>query len=128
MPLLILVWFGALSLIILLIAEEASAQQIVMLSAAMIGAVRILAYYRKEIAQDLAKLFPFITLSVFLLSPGAFDLSSSINQLREIPALFNNILGFLAVVVIVEIVLRTIYTLVDFSTSGSAPGTIKTEE
>jgi hypothetical protein len=114
MPILILLWFTALSVILLLIAEEGSVAGVLLLTAAMVSAVRILAYFRKEISQDLAKLFPFITLSVFLLTPGAFDAIAFFEKLKQIPSLLGSILVFLLVVVCVEIVLRLFYTIFQF--------------
>jgi len=118
MPFLIFVWFAALSIFTLLITSERTVVQILMLSASLILAIRILAYTNQEISRDLAKLFPFITLSVFLLTPGSFDLSNSLSKLGSIQGLFTNILYFLLVVFAVEILLRVASTVVQFSRSA----------
>ena len=113
MPFLILLWFAALSIIILVIAPERTAVQILTLTAAMVIAIRILAYWHShsEIAKELAKLFPLITLSVFILSPGDFNITGALNRLGEIPSLFGSIFYFLLVIFIVEIILRFFYTI-----------------
>src|SRR3989344_2438759 len=61
-PFLIILWFTGLSIVLLLIAER-PINEILFISAALIGAIRILAYYKVEMSKDLAKLFPLITLS-----------------------------------------------------------------
>ncbi|MBU0466348.1 MAG: hypothetical protein KJ718_06160 [Nanoarchaeota archaeon] len=114
MPVIIVLWFAALAIILLLIAKEQSIGYILWLSASMIGAIRILAYIRGEIAKDLAKLFPFITLSIFLLSPGEFNLNVIIEKVRTIPDLLTHIFSFIFVVLVVEIILRVFYTVYEF--------------
>jgi len=114
MPFLLVLWFTGLSLVLLLIAKERSVTDVLFISAALIGAIRILAYYKGEIAKDLAKLFPFITLSIFLLSPGAFDFSNLFSQLAVIPQLIDSIFSFVLIISLLEIVLRVFYTVFEF--------------
>jgi hypothetical protein len=113
MPFLIMLWFGALAVVILLISER-PASEVLMISAAIIGAVRILAYYRKEISQDLAKLFPFVVMSALLLSPKALDGENVLANAAGIPSLAVNIFYYLIVVYAIEFVMRLFYTLYDF--------------
>jgi len=110
LPFLISLWFAALSIFLLLIAERA-AGQVLFITAALIIAIRILAYSHTEISKDLAKLFPFITISVFLLSPASFEFNNVLLRLGEIPSLFSNLFFFLIVMVGVEIIMRLTYTL-----------------
>lgn len=111
MPLLIFFWFAALSFVLLLIAEESSVQSILFLTAVMIAAIRILAYYHGEIAKDLAKLFPFITLSIFLLTPNNFNLTFIGERFREIPLLVDQAFSFFIIIFIVELILRIVSTI-----------------
>jgi hypothetical protein len=122
MPILIFVWFTALSIVLLLIANERTISQILLLTGAMVAGIRILAYYKSGISQDLAKLFPFITLSVFLLSPTAFSVADIIARTAEIPTLLFDVLSFILVIVVIEIILRIIYTIKDFwKSEGPVP-------
>ena len=123
MPFLILVWFTALAFIILVIADQQSVQGVLFLSAVLIGAIRILAYVHKEIAQDLAKLFPFITLSIFLLSPGAFNLEGVFLRAAGLGILFDQVFAFFFVIFVVEIILRLGSTVRSFWRSGE-PGPV----
>jgi hypothetical protein len=115
MPALILLWFTLLSVILLVLASERGASELLFLSGAMVLAIRLLAYHNEEISKDLAKLFPFIALSIFILTPTAFEVSSFLNNLKEIPSLFNEILYFLIVIFVVEILLRIIYTIFELA-------------
>ena len=53
-PIIIVLWFAALAIVLMLIAESYSIDQVLLVSAAIIGAIRILAYYKGEISKDLA--------------------------------------------------------------------------
>ncbi|MFH1290223.1 MAG: hypothetical protein ABIH92_02325 [Nanoarchaeota archaeon] len=114
MPILIILWFVGLAIVLLLIAKGQTIGYILWLSASMIGAIRILAYIRGEISKDLAKLFPFITLSIFLLSPGEFSLDILWGKVQTIPSLLSHVFSFIFVVIIVEVILRILYTIYEF--------------
>ena len=122
MPILILIWFTIFSIVLLLLGAEREAIQLLLLSGAMVLAIRILAYYNEEISKELAKLFPFIALSVFLLTPRALGSVSFLESLKQIPLLFDNILYFLVVIFSVEIVLRVVYTLYELATGKEEVG------
>ncbi len=121
-PIFIALWAAALSAILLLITKQRSIDEILMISVAMIGAVRILAYYKKEVAIDLSKLFPFVVLTVFLLEPGALSVQSTILKFGEIPLLLNSFAFFLLVVFVIELFLRLLYTIFEFWSSEDDSG------
>ncbi|MDO8564005.1 MAG: hypothetical protein Q7R87_03270, partial [Nanoarchaeota archaeon] len=112
MPLLIVLWFAALSVVILVISPESQIGHILFLSASLVSAIRILAYSNSELATELAKLFPFITLSVFLISPTGLAFLDINKQLSEIPFLFADVFYFLFAIFIIEVVLRLIYSII----------------
>ena len=113
MPILIVLWFAALSLVMLSIAEQGtSTSEILLISAAVIAAIRILAYFKGEIARELGKLFPFIALSVFLLTLGNLSNAQIIySQVKEIPSFSDQIFSFIVVIFFVEIILRIIHAI-----------------
>ena len=114
MPFLLMLWFAGLAIVLLLIAPERGADEIVFISAALVATIRVLAYFKGEISKDLAKLFPFIALSLFLLSPQVFDLGNTIAQLSAIPSVLNNLFSFILVIFLLEIFLRVIYAIFQF--------------
>lgn len=114
MPFLITLWFAGLSIVLLLIAEERSLQGILLIAGVFIATIRILAYHREEIAKDLAKMFPFMALSIFLLSPRTLDVAMILGKLKEIPLLFSNVVYFLIIIFMIEIVLSILYAIYDF--------------
>jgi len=118
MPLLIIFWYAALAFVLFVIASEVSVGGILFVSAVIIGAIRLLAYFHSEIAKDLAKMFPFIALSVFLLSfesiGKVFDFSDVTAKLSQIPQFTAEIFSFILVVFVIEIVLRFIFSVYEF--------------
>lgn len=114
MPFLIALWFSGLAFVLILIAKERPIGDVLLIAAAFVSAIRVLAYYKGEISKDLAKLFPFMALSIFLLSPGQFDLQSVISHIQEIPSSLTIILSYISVVFIIEIILRVLSTIYNF--------------
>jgi hypothetical protein len=114
MPLIIIIWFAALSVMLLLINEKYNVGQVLMVGAAVVGAVRILAYYNEDAAEEVAKIVPFTALALFLLSSINITFSQVFTQLEEVPALLGSIFWYIMVVVAVEAVLRIAYTTKDF--------------
>jgi len=112
LPFLIFFWFAVLALIIILLSEEQTGQQILIVSAAIVASIRMLAYYKEDLSRDLAKMFPFTVLVIFILTPSFFSVERVITRLSEVPPFFTNVLFFLFFIVAIEILLRIIDTLI----------------
>lgn len=110
MPIFVLFWFFVLAIFILLLSQNLSIANIVFISYALVAAIRVCSYISEDLARDLAKLFPFVLLSVFLLTPGFFN-ANLLYKLTEIPLLASTILNYLLVVFMVETGLRFLYLL-----------------
>ncbi len=106
MPALIFFWFGILALIILVLSESLDIGQVIIVSAAMVAAIRILAYYEEDLSKDMAKMFPFTILAIFILSPEFFSLERVVDNLTLIPELFVKVMYFLVLIVAIEFILR----------------------
>ncbi len=110
MPALILVWYIVLSIILLLLVPDRAMGQLLLLTGSLVMAIRILSYIKEEISKELAKLFPFIAVSIYLLNPDIFTKFDFFDKLNEIPVLFENIVFFLVSISVLEIILRISYT------------------
>lgn len=111
-PFLMLLWFSGFSVILFLLAKEGqSADYILLVAAALIGATRILAYISSEISSDLAKLFPFVALSLVILTPGEFSFDILVDNFKTVPLLLGHVYSYLIVLAAVEVVMRIFYTL-----------------
>lgn len=113
LPVLIFFWFAVLALIILILSENLAAIQIITLSAAMVAAIRMLSYYEEDLSKDLAKIFPFTFLAIFIINPGFFSLERVLSNLAEIPSFLSSIVLFLVLIIVVEIVLRFSEVVID---------------
>ncbi len=112
-PFFILIWSIAMAIAIFLVSDRGTSE-IMFLTGVLIISIRILSYIQKDIAGDLAKLFPFVTISVFLLYSDVFNSVKVFSQIKEIPLLLSNIYLYFITIFVVEIGLRVIDTIVDF--------------
>ncbi len=111
LPVLVFFWFVVLAFMLLLLSEDQPVNQILLVSAAVVGAVRVTCYFKEDLARDLGKLFPLTVLSIFLLSPDFLRFSSVLEKLAEVPLFLTHTLFYLVFVICFEIFIRAIYTL-----------------
>ncbi len=114
LPIFVFFWFTVLSFLLLLLSKDQPVNQILLISAAVVGAVRVTSYFREDLSRDLAKMFPFAVLTIFLLSPNFLEFASVLRKLSQIPYFINHIFFYLVFVTFSEIVIRLLYTLVFF--------------
>jgi len=106
LPILVAIWFTILGLFLIVLSKEQSVQQILLITAAIVSATRITSYISSDLSKDLAKMFPFTMLAIFLLSPDFFSLNELIPRFLEIPDFLHNIFFYLVVIIIIEFILR----------------------
>ena len=106
LPVLTFFWFAVLAILILVLAKGLDAATILLISAALVAAVRITSYVSEDLSKDLAKMLPFTLLAIAITTAGFFDVSALILRVKEIPSLFSNIPFYLLFIVIIELVMR----------------------
>ncbi len=112
LPIFVFFWFTVLSFLLLLLSKDQSLQQILLVAAAIIGAVRVTSYFKEDLSRDLAKMFPFTVLAIFLLSPNFLEFGLVLEKLIQLPDFFHHIFFYLFFVVSFEILIRVIYTVI----------------
>ncbi len=112
LPIFVFFWYVVLAFLLLLLSQNQPLQQILLVSAAIVGAIRITSYFNEDLSKDLAKMFPFTALAIFLLSPNILNFGSIVEKLIEIPSFINHILFYLIFVIVFEIIIRFVYTLI----------------
>ena len=117
-PVVITVWFGIFSILLLVLVKEQTVATKLLISAGVIGAIRIAAYFNEDLSRDLAKMFPFTLLSVAILTPGFFDISATISRVSEIWPLITSVFYYAIFIAIIEFVLRIFHTAYHAITSG----------
>lgn len=111
LPFLVLFWFTVFSVFFLVLSKSQSTEQILLITAAIIASTRITAYISMNLSRDLAKIFPFTVMILFLLDPEFFSIDAFFEKIIEIPSLFNNILTFIIFIFVIELILRAFYSL-----------------
>lgn len=106
LPIIILFWFIIFALFLILMTKDIPVETILMLSATIVGVIRMTAYYKEDLSKEIAKLFPLTLLAVAMTTQGLFDFSKIFPQFAQIPSLFGNIITYLIFIVVLEILLR----------------------
>lgn len=107
LPFLIFFWFTIFTLFLAFLAEGSqTTQNILVISAMIVSAIRVTSYYKEEISDELAKMLPFTFLAVSILTPGSLNAQNVIGRISEIPVFFDLILKYLIFIITLEIILR----------------------
>ena len=105
-PFLIFFWFAVFALVILIFSDGLSVHQTLLLSAAIVGSIRLCAYYSQDLAREVAKLLPLTILGIMILTPGFLSIERAVNSLGQVPEFILTVGYYLAVIITLEIVLR----------------------
>ena len=114
LPFFIFFWFAVFALIIFVMLEESSVSTALNLAAAVIVAIRILAYHRKELAEELAKLFPLTVLVVFVTRAEITPLGSLVDAIVQLPQFLGSIAYYFLLIAAFELLMRILDTLFDY--------------
>ena len=106
LPFLIFFWFAIFTIFLIFLTENLEIQNLLIISATIIAAIRMTSYYNENLSKDLAKLLPFTLLAVSVLSPDFFNIERIISHFSRIPEFFNQIIIYLLFIIILEIILR----------------------
>jgi len=105
-PLFIFFWFGVISMILIVLSDVQDTAQILLVAMALVASIRVTAYYNEDLSKDLAKMFPFALLAVFLLDVTKFSYATFIYQLQSLPGMWKVMMYYLAFAIILEFVMR----------------------
>lgn len=117
-PFIIFFWFTILSLFLLVLSKDQNVSQILLISTAIVAATRLTAYYSEDLSKDLAKMFPFTLLGIFILDPDFFSLQEIVGRFLSIPSLLRTIFIYLVFIFFIEAIIRFLATIMDFFKSG----------
>ena len=106
LPFLIFFWFSIFALFLIFLTEGVSLQNLLIVSAVIVSAIRMASYYNEDLSKDLAKLLPFTLLAISLLDPSFFDIERIFNRFSELSNFFGEIIIYFIFIAILEIILR----------------------
>ncbi len=102
-------WFAVLTLILTFLSKEQSFTEILVMALATVSAIRVTSYYNEALSTDLAKILPLAILSLFVVNTSFFSVSDSLDTLLEAENYTDNILYYLAFLILLEFTLRIIF-------------------
>ena len=102
------------TLFLIFLTDNLELGALLLISAAIIAAIRMASYYHEDLSKDLAKLFPFTLLAISILNPNFFSIERILNQFKEIPAFFNEIVIYLVFIIFLETILRFVDFIFSF--------------
>ena len=106
LPFLIFFWFAIFTTFLIFLTEGLETHTILIIAAVIIGAIRMTAYYKEDLAKDLAKLLPFTLLAISMTKPGFFNFERILGKVTELKAFTGEIFQFLLFIILLEIILR----------------------
>ena len=131
-PILILFWSAIIAIFLVALSKNSSPETILIVSVAIVGAVRVAAYYNEELSQEVAKLIPFTVLAVFLMDFSYFSVNQSLDAAKNMLLSWESLLYYLLFVIILEAVLRFIlfsYTKIKYSVGyDESPKPVKADD
>ncbi len=119
-PLIVFFWFAILAIALIMLSEGQEIANILMISGAVVASVRMTSYYSNELSEELAMMFPLLIPIYFILEPGFFSIGRLFTQFNEIPGMFQHILIYLGIIVVVELVLRLLFLIGNFGESSES--------
>lgn len=105
-PFLAFFWFAILTVLLSFLAKKQTAETVLLVSIAVVAAVRITSYYDEDLSRDLAKILPFALLGVFLVDLSYFSVPATLSTLQETLGQWRTMVYYLVFVIILELVLR----------------------
>ncbi|MEA3329591.1 MAG: hypothetical protein U9Q06_02495 [Nanoarchaeota archaeon] len=110
LPIVVFFWFFVMAMLIFILATDLQGTPgtVLFISSAIIGAIRITAYYNEDLSKDLAKMFPFTILAIALVTPGFLEIST-LQGVGQIGSLMSNIFVYLIVIIVLEFILRMLF-------------------
>jgi hypothetical protein len=110
LPFLVFFWFAIFTGFLIVLTENIDVQTILLMSAMIIGAIRVTSYipnYGEALSKELAKLVPFALLAFGLINANVLSNAELVlTKFQAIPPAFGPILTYLSFIFILEIVLR----------------------
>ena len=109
LPFLIFLWFAIFAILLILLTDSLEVKGVILLSATIIGAIRMLSYipkYGQSLAKEVAKLLPFTLLAISMTKTNFFNFSRIIDQVGQLPEFFNSIAIYILFIIFLEVVLR----------------------
>ncbi len=108
LPFVVFIWFTVLALIIFFIRDSSTPTITLQFAAAIIAAIRILAYHKEEIAEEIAKLLPLAILVVAVSEGEMPVIERIISAASKFPEFMSSIVVYFLFIAGLEFLMRII--------------------
>ncbi|MFH1409628.1 MAG: hypothetical protein ABIH34_06990 [Nanoarchaeota archaeon] len=105
-PLFSFFWFLVMSLLLVFLSKNYGVEQILLVAMALVGSIRVTAYYSEDLSKDLSKMIPFAMLGVFIVDGTYFTWAQAMEDLGQMVFHIKEIFYYLAFVIALEFFLR----------------------
>lgn len=105
-PTFVFFWFVVLAFLLSLMARNQSVDSVLLAAMAVVGSIRICAYYNQALSTDLAKILPFALLGITLIDRSLVNIPTSSTNLEEAVEYWETMVYYMAAVVILEVIMR----------------------
>lgn len=105
-PAFVFFWFVVLAFLLSLMARNQSVDSVLLAAMAVVGSIRLCAYYNQTISTDLAKILPFALLGITLIDRSLVNIPTSSTNLEEAVEYWETMVYYMAAVVILEMTMR----------------------
>ena len=107
LPFVVFLWFGVFTIFLILLTNNLGLETILIISVTIVAAIRMTAYYKQDLARDLAKLIP-LTLMTVAIVQGIFDTQKILGQISMISNMVSEIWIYILFIIIIEFLLRVL--------------------
>ncbi len=113
LPFMISIWIVVFSAFLILLNSNMSVFNATLLSAAIIAAVRIIAYIKEDFAVTIATIVPFSLLALALADIDSITINGVITQAKQIYLVIPAASYFFIFIIIIELIMRSINLLMN---------------
>jgi len=105
-------WFAVLTIILAFLSQDRPFLEVLLVALATVGAIRATSYYSEDLSRDLAKILPFAVLAIFLINAQFFEVSESLDVLKNADDHRETIFYYLVALIALEFALRLAMTAI----------------
>jgi hypothetical protein len=111
-PVIVFFWFAILAMLLGFLGKHQTTESILLVSIALVSAIRIAAYYSEDLSRDLAKMLPFALLGIYLVDQSYFEFEVSLELLKSVPEYWRLLVYYFAFIIALEFILRILHNIV----------------
>jgi len=110
-PFVAFLFFTGFSMVLMFLTNDSDLGVILSTSFAVIMAIRVTAYYSKDLAKDVAKMLPFALLALVLIDPSMFVIEDMVAKVNSLPEFFTVAVQFIVFIVLAEWIMRILLAI-----------------